>query len=34
MAYDEGLAERIRDVLRDRAGVSEKKLLVSTLPPK
>lgn len=26
MAYDEGLAERIRDVLRDRAGVNERKM--------
>lgn len=26
MAYDEGLAERIRDVLRDRVDVSEKKM--------
>ncbi len=26
MAYDEGLAERIRDVLRGRRGVSERKM--------
>lgn len=26
MAFDEGLAERIRDVLRDRPGVGEKKM--------
>lgn len=34
MAYDEGLAERIREVLRDRAGVSEKKMFGGTLPRK
>lgn len=26
MAYDEGLAERIRDVVKDRLGVTEKKM--------
>ncbi len=26
MAYDEGLAERIRDVMRDRSDVVEKKM--------
>ena len=26
MAYDEGLAERIRDILRDQQGISEKKM--------
>ena len=26
MAYDEGLAERIRDVLRDRPGLGERKM--------
>jgi TfoX/Sxy family transcriptional regulator of competence genes len=26
MAYDEGLAERIRDVIRDRKGITEKKM--------
>ena len=26
MAYDEGLAERIRDILGDRAGVAEKRM--------
>jgi TfoX/Sxy family transcriptional regulator of competence genes len=26
MAYDEGLAERVRDVLADRADVTEKKM--------
>jgi uncharacterized protein YejL (UPF0352 family) len=26
VAYDEGLAERVRDVLADRAGVAERKL--------
>lgn len=26
LAFDEGLAERIRDLLRDRSGVTEKKM--------
>jgi TfoX/Sxy family transcriptional regulator of competence genes len=26
MAYDEGLAERLREIFRDRAGVVEKKM--------
>jgi len=26
MAYDEGLAQRVREALADRAGVSEKKM--------
>jgi TfoX/Sxy family transcriptional regulator of competence genes len=26
MAYDEGLAERLRDVLREQVGVTEKKM--------
>jgi hypothetical protein len=39
MAYDEALAERLRDRLRTEDGVSEKKMFgglafVATLPPK
>jgi hypothetical protein len=39
IAYDEGLAERIFDALRDRPNASEKKMFggaafVATLPPK